>query len=263
MAAVPLIAVDIGNARIKLGYFPGPIEGLPSPTATLPLPGRRPALDALPDWLEQLAIPPGVAWWIGSVNRPAAAWLVAWLGANRPDDPIRQLTAADLPLRVALPEPEKVGIDRLLDAVAANRLRAADRPAVVVDLGTALTVDLVSADGAFCGGAIAPGIAMSARALHEFTDLLPWIDMAELDAPPEPLGTSTVDAMRSGLFYVALGGIRELIAQMSQKSGSPADIFLSGGAGPAVAQLLGSRTRHIAHLTLGGIAITAATGASG
>ena len=59
---------------------------------------------------------------------------------------------------------------------------------MIVDVGSAITVDLVSADGAFLGGAILPGIAMSARALHEFTDLLPLVDMSELTAPPPALG---------------------------------------------------------------------------
>ena len=86
------------------------------------------------------------------------------------------LAAGDLPLEVRLERPDMVGIDRLVDAVAVNRLRDAGRPAVIVDVGTAITVDLVSADGAFLGGAILPGIQMSARAMHEFTDLLPLVD---------------------------------------------------------------------------------------
>ncbi len=96
-----------------------------------------------------------------------------------------------------------VGIDRLVDAVAVNRLRDAGRPAVVVDVGSAITVDLVSRDGAFLGGAILPGIAMSARAIHEFTDLLPLVEMSELIAPPPVLGTATAPAMESGLFWGA------------------------------------------------------------
>ena len=62
---------------------------------------------------------------------------------------------------------------------------------MIVDVGTAITVDLVSADGAFLGGAILPGIQMSARALHEFTDLLPLVDVSDLTAPPPALGTAT------------------------------------------------------------------------
>jgi type III pantothenate kinase len=119
-------------------------------------------------------------------------------------------------------------------------------------------VDLISADGIFEGGAILPGIAMSARAMHEFTDLLPLVQMGELTDPPEPLGTSTLPALQSGLFWGAVGAIRELIGRLSAGQPTPADVFLSGGAGPAVAQLLGPATQHVPHLTLAGIALTAA-----
>jgi type III pantothenate kinase len=120
-------------------------------------------------------------------------------------------------------------------------------------VGSAITVDLVSADGAFCGGAILPGLAMSARALYEFTDLLPLIDMRDLTEPPPALGTATVPAMQSGLFWGAVGAVRELIQQLT--GGAAADVLLTGGAGPAVAQLLGPAARYVPHLTLAGIAI--------
>ena len=125
------------------------------------------------------------------------------------------LTSGDLPLVVKLPRPDMVGVDRLLDGLAANRLRTPGHPAVVVDVGSAITVDLIDAGGAFLGGAILPGIAMSARALHEFTDLLPQIDMAELAEPPPALGTATVAAMRSGLFWGAVGAVRQLVEQLT------------------------------------------------
>ena len=130
---------------------------------------------------------------------------------------ITLLAAGDLPLEVRLERPDMVGIDRLVDAVAVNRLREPGRPAVIVDVGTAITVDLVSADGAFLGGAILPGIQMSARALHEFTDLLPLVDVSELTAPPPALGTATESAMESGLFWGAVGAIRQLIEQLPQR----------------------------------------------
>ena len=154
------------------------------------------------------------------MNRPSATRLLDALHRGRPQDRVTLLAAGDLPLEVKLPRPDMVGVDRLLDALAANALRQPGRPAVVVDVGTAVTVDLVSAAGAFLGGAILPGIAMSARALHEFTDLLPLVDFSELAAPPPALGTETEAAMRSGLFWGAVGGVRELIGQ------------LAGGAAP-------------------------------
>ncbi len=257
----PLIAVDIGNARIKLGQFAGGCaSGLPEPRRTLPLVGRAPDLDAIGPWLGDLA-ENELAWWIASVNRPATSRLIDWLGENRPADPFTLLAAGDLPLVVRLERPDMVGIDRLVDAAAVNRLRQPNCRAVIVDVGTAITVDLVGADGAFLGGAILPGIEMSARALHEFTDLLPLVDVFDLDAPPPALGTSTESAMESGLFWGALGAIRELIEHLhkipvDQHCRRP-EVFLTGGAGARVAELLGPDVRYTPNLTLSGIALAA------
>ena len=255
MVNLPVVAVDVGNARIKLGLFSSdPGDRFPEPVATLALDGRRPDWNRVGPWLKEVS-QPHVAWWIGSVNRPATTRLLDWIRDHRPADPITLLSAGDLPLVVELKRPDFVGVDRLLDALAANHLRTSDRPAVVVDVGTAITVDLVSAEGAFRGGAILPGIAMSARAMHEFTDLLPLIEMDELSTPPPALGTVTVDAMRSGLFWGAVGAIRQLTEQLA--GDDDPQVFLTGGAGPAVAELLGRSARHVPHLTLAGIALTA------
>jgi type III pantothenate kinase len=254
MSLLPLIAVDIGNARIKLGLFRCAVGGaLPEPQRTLHLSGVAPELEKLPAWLEG---DPGecYSWWIGSVNRPAATRLLDWLRTRRPEDRVTLLAAGDLPLSVKLDRPDMVGVDRLLDAVAANAL---GRPAVVVDVGSAITVDLVSAEGAFLGGAILPGIAMSARALHEFTDLLPRIEMSDLGTPPPALGSATVPALQSGLFWGTVGAIRELIDRLTKDRHGTPQVFLTGGAGPAVAELLGPSARHVPHLTLAGIALAA------
>jgi type III pantothenate kinase len=98
---------------------------------------------------------------------------------------------------------------------------------------------------------------MSARALHTFTDLLPLIAMSELTVPPPALGTATEPAMRSGLFWGAVGAIRQLIAEMAEGKTDRTDVFLTGGAGPAVAALLDPGARHVPHLTLSGIAVAA------
>ncbi|MBN2476287.1 MAG: type III pantothenate kinase [Pirellulales bacterium] len=258
MSAAAIIAVDVGNARTKLGLFDGEVaDGLPEPRRTLQLAGESPELPRIGSWLEAAGEPISggkPAWLIASVNRPTASRLIDWLREHRPGDPVTLLAVGDLPLVVSLKRPDMVGVDRLLDAVAANRLREPGRPAVVVDVGTAITVDLISADGAFLGGAIMPGIGMSARALHEFTDLLPQIAMAELSSPPPALGAATVPAMRSGLFWGAVGAIRQLIEQLS--GGGNPQVFLTGGAGPTVAEMLGSSARYVPHLTLAGIAVS-------
>ncbi len=256
-APFPLVASDIGNNRIKLGLFEADCGNqLPEPSCTFGMVNEQPDLVRIAAWLSE-AVPGGTAWWIGSVNRPTTTRLIDWLRAARPEDRITLLAAGDLPLAVALKRPDMVGIDRLLDAVAANHLRGPDRPAVIVDLGSAITVDLVSHEGAFLGGVIMPGIGMSARALHEFTDLLPLLEMVELTTPPPALGKATLPAMRSGLFWGAVGGIRQLIELLSREVSGKPEVFLTGGAGPAVAELLGERTRHVPHLTLAGIALAA------
>lgn len=256
-SSFPFVAVDIGNNRTKCGLFLGGTgEDLPQPSQTLALTDAADPCDRLVALLEG-ATAQRIAWWIGSVNRPAATRLVDWVRSGRPNDTIRLLAAGDLPLRVAVERPDMVGIDRLLDAVAANQLRRPGHAAVVVDVGSAITVDLVSEEGTFCGGAILPGIAMSARALHTFTDLLPLVDMAELASPPPALGTSTVAAMRSGLFWGAVGSIRQLVAELTGGRRDRTGVFLTGGAGPAVAELLGPSARHVPHLTLSGIALAA------
>jgi len=253
----PLLAVDVGNNRVKVAAFTGPMDsGLPEPERSWTLPGDVPSLDRIvadcPTSDQKLH------WWVGSVNRPTTSRLIDWLGEHRPVDEITLLASGDLPLEVNLPRPDMVGIDRLLAAVAANRIRQPDRPAVVVDLGTAVTVDLISSDGVFQGGAILPGIEMAARALHDYTDLLPRIEMSELTESPEPLGKATEPAMRSGLYWGAVGAVRELTTRMIADASIEPELLVTGGAGPMVAKLLSESAHHIPHLTLAGIALTAA-----
>jgi type III pantothenate kinase len=256
MPPTAIIAADIGNARIKLGRFERiPKVGLPEPAEVLPLDGDAPDWNTIKDWLNRAA--GQLRWLIASVNRPGAGRLIDWLRENRAEEKIFLLSSADLPLEVRLPRPDMVGIDRLVDAVAVNRVREKDRPAVIVDVGSAITVDFISADGAFCGGAILPGIAMAARALHDYTDLLPLIDTEDFSDPPPALGQDTESAMQSGLFWGAVGAIRQLIDELARPAGSPPQIFLTGGAGAAVAPLLAADARHVPHLTLAGIVLAA------
>lgn len=259
-SGLALVAVDIGNSRLKFGLFE-PAAGvaaaprtLPQPERTLELPAESESFDRLLAWLAPHT-PADAVWRIGSVQRAYTGLLLAWLG-GRETGPTSLLTAADLPLEVRLPRPDLAGIDRLLSAVAANRLRPSTAPAIVVDLGTAITVDLISPQGAFLGGAILPGSAMSARAMHEFTDLLPLVDMPGLAEPPPAVGTATVEAMKSGLFWGAVGGVRQLIELFGRQVVGEPRVFLTGGAAPAVAVLISPGAEYAPHLTLAGIALS-------
>src|SRR3954468_3368897 len=199
------IAVDIGNSRIKFGEFRDQDKTatsdrtLPEPLATFDLSivnktGHF-AVNALNAWAESRSNE-STEWRIASVHRGATERLTAALhelsARAHTSYSIRQLTYRDISIAIRVDAPERVGIDRLLAALAANRLRSPDGPAIIVDLGTAITIDLLEADGAFAGGAILPGIATAARALAEQTDALPQVDLDIVDTPPDPLGKSTV-----------------------------------------------------------------------
>jgi type III pantothenate kinase len=263
----PLVAVDIGNSRIKIGRFDAaPKRDIgPEPAATLELPlaNRNGELDtaALANWCH-VQLTGTATWLVSSVHRGAAERLQASVLALARkagfDWSMRALTYRDVPIGIEVDLPERVGMDRLLAAVAADRLRPRDRPAIVVDMGTATTVDLVTARGAFAGGAILPGLAMSAHALAEQTDGLPQVPIDTWTGSPAPLGKSTVPAIESGLFWGAVGAIRELVSRISAPLLKPPVIYLSGGASSHVAEALaeiGDLEVHLVpHLVLDGIA---------
>ncbi|MBX9788414.1 MAG: type III pantothenate kinase [Pirellulales bacterium] len=262
-STAPLIAVDIGNSRMKFGLFvdaaaraksTAQTSPLPEPARTLYLAQHDGDVEQLHGWLDDFAVA-DADWWIASVNRPAATRLIDWLRDQRATPRTRLLYSGDLPLAVELPRPDMVGIDRLLGAVAANALREPSRPAAIVHLGSAITVNFVSASGAFCGGAILPGIAMSARALHEFTDLLPLVELEQLADPPSALGTSTPHAIESGVFWGAIGAARELIARLGNDTAVAPQVFLTGGAAASVASLLAPDASYLPHLVLSGVAL--------
>ncbi len=188
-----LIVVDIGNSRIKLGRFESgrmaaSSAPLPEPsiTGSVPISDRSGQFDVdrLTAWCSE-HVDGTSAWLVASVHRGAAERLIAALtgltAKLNVEWQIGRITYRDVPLTVHVDQPECVGIDRLLAAYAANRLRQPQRAALVVDLGSAMTVDRVSPSGAFEGGAILPGISMGAHALAEETDALPHVDVTQFE----------------------------------------------------------------------------------
>jgi type III pantothenate kinase len=275
-----LIAVDVGNSRIKLGRFgstgalprgrtasvvtTGRLLPEPIDTLELPLTNRAGEFDAkqLAAWCDT-GILDVTAWLVSSVHRGAAERFAEAVGSlaktRKAAWPLRLLNFRDVPLVIAIEAPELVGIDRLLAAAAAEKLRRRDRAAIVVDLGTATTVDLVTAAGEFAGGAILPGMAMSARALEEQTDALPHVAIDGWPGPPQSLGKATVPAIMSGLFWGTLGAIHELVEQLSIGLAAPPEVFVTGGTSRLFAEQLVAThkmaVQHIPHLVLRGIAL--------
>jgi len=131
-------------------------------------------------------------------------------------------------LRTGMPirydNPREIGADRLVNAVAAyEKVRG---PVVVVDFGTAITYDPVSADGEYLGGIISPGVEISMEALTNRAAALPRIDIA----PPRSLiGKTTVDAIRSGIVYGFAGQVDAIVRRLRVEMGDETETIATGG----------------------------------
>jgi type III pantothenate kinase len=200
-------------------------------------------------------LPQGTSQWlVASVQREAEGRLREWVSGQRPGDAYRRLSDRDMPLVIDVESPERVGLDRLAAAVAANRLRQSDRAAVVVDAGTAITVNLVTADGVFRGGVILPGFKLTAQALAEGTDLLPLVTDYGLAEPPPVIGRSTEGAIRSGLFWGNVGAVRELVARVARDLDRPPQVFVTGGDAQRLSGFITPDAQFVPDLVLIGIA---------
>jgi type III pantothenate kinase len=173
------------------------------------------------------------------------------------DADVRRVTYEDVPIEICVDEPHRVGIDRLAAAVAADYLRTTRCPAIIVDHGTAITVDTIDRDGSFLGGIIFPGIALLAQSLAEGTDALPLVPVDDLDSLPSPIGKSTTAAIRAGLSWGVVGAVREIVIGQRAVVGTDADVMVTGGGGGILAQLICKdnqfAVRYEPHLVLSGI----------
>jgi type III pantothenate kinase len=258
MSNAHLIAVDIGNSSTKIGwqFELTDSDALPAAGVTRSIVTGQEPMDELREALPRERC----RWHIASVHREGTRILQTWVQANRSHDEMRLLTRHDLPIAARLEFPDRVGLDRLAAAAAANMLRSQGAPAIVVDAGSAITVDLVAADGAFEGGVILPGFRMSAEALSS-ADLLPVTQFSPEEIP-EVVGRSTKAAIRSGLFWGAVGAVREIIERMSASLECQPEIFVTGGDLRRLAEHLGDEASFVPNMVLSGIAVAARRGAS-
>jgi len=252
-----LIAVDVGNSRTKIGLFAPASDRSTAPQALQVETVDRGADAPWSCFAQHLRGDRRVQGVIAATNpqqlaRLTESWPADWI------QPLQHVERERLPLRTTVHSPERVGIDRLLNAIAANHNRGADQAVIVVDSGTATTIDVIGNSGEFQGGAILPGLALSARALHEYTALLPLVKFEQPSGSGEPpiVGRDTPSAIQSGLLWGHVGAIRELTSRYLANLPAPADVLLTGGA----AELLHPQFPEFAlrpHLALEGLAIYA------
>lgn len=279
------LGVDIGNSGIRVTELLLPsrelgpmlrIDWWPDdrPGAQLSPTGAQRYRPDDPQWLRELdsfiaeherptsahsaAQPP--RWLISSVRRDALGLLCRHLDsghleAGRASQAPRQvevITYSALPLDIQVDIPQAVGIDRLLAALAALEF-VSDSRAIVIQAGSAVTVDIISAPvsstvparheiqrrsqsrpqalGSFEGGAILPGVPMMLRLLGKGADQLPQITAAELLSLPELPGKNTEAAMICGAASALVGGVSHLVSRYRQQYGQTIPIIISGGDG--------------------------------
>lgn len=261
-----VLLADVGNSRIKLaavvghgGTPGGGRAGLPTIRHRQEIDNRGLRTNLLRQWLAVAAPGPAVIL-VASVHDAAAAVLEMALAEESATGrrPLRQrrIGHADLPWPPALAEPQRVGIDRLAAAAAAAVVKPEAEGAIIVDCGTAATVDMVAADGRFLGGAILPGPSLMARALAQGTSKLPEVWSLEHADPPALPGRNTREAIAAGIGWGMRGAIAELVARGRLVLGPSAPVILTGGWSRAILPAVPGAT-EMPDLVLLGIALAA------
>ncbi len=215
----PDVVVDIGNTRVKWGRCAA--TGFAAVAALPPDPRA---------WEEQATtwhLGPGTRWAVGGVNPAVAEAVVRWAEAAG-GTCVWLRKPSELPIRLAVDEPDAVGIDRVFGALAARSLVPPGTPAVTVDVGTAVTVNLVDAAGVFRGGAIFPGPRLMGLALHQYTAKLPLVELTGPSSGRQP-ATNTTAAIRLGIESAVVGGVNALISDCADAVSVPPRVFVTGG----------------------------------
>jgi type III pantothenate kinase len=221
-----LLAIDIGNTNIKLGVFQGDTLGDTWNLAT--------GIHRTPDeyggivlgLMERRNIPAsqisGVV--LCGVVPPLLHTFVELCKRYLETKPLVVEAGVKTGMRVRLDNPREVGPDRVVNAVAGQHLYG--KPLIIIDLGTATTFDVVSQEGDYLGGAIAPGIGVAGEALFARTAMLPRI---ELVRPRQVIGRNTVSAMQSGIIFGYIALIEGMIRRIDQELGAKAKVIATGG----------------------------------
>ncbi len=175
-------------------------------------------------------------------------------------EPLLAATNLDWGFEIKMDSPAEVGVDRLLDGLAAHQKYGG--PVLVVDFGTATTFNVIDGEGNYCGGAIAPGINLSVEALHQAAARLPRVGVGR---PQAVIGRNTIIAMRSGIFWGYIGLVEGLVQRIRQEfAASRSDaaavamkVVATGGLAPLFSEGTSVIERIDTELTLDGLRLLA------
>src|SRR5499427_7309579 len=245
-----LLTIDVGNTNTVLGVFRGEelIANWRLTTAREQTVDEYGVLtrnlfalagmdrDAITGVIISSVVPP-VNWTLGEMSR-------VYLGRKALFVEMGVKTG----MAVLVDNPAEVGADRIVNGVAAFHLYGG--PCIVVDFGTAITFDAISAKGEYLGGVIAPGLGIAAEALFARAAKLPRVEIKD---PGKVIGTNTVTHMQAGLYYDAVDMVDGMLQRMKAEMGSNVKVIATGGQ----ASLVAKGSRHIEHtddfLTLTGL----------
>jgi len=225
-----LLTCDIGNTNITLGLWKNDqlVTSWRARTVTDKMPDEYAVL--VRNFLRAVDLNmhdiDGVA--ISSVVPPLTATFAELSRHNIEVEALIVTHKTDTGVRLAVDQPEQVGADRIVNAAAVKALYGG--PAIVVDFGTATTFDVIGRDGAYHGGAIAPGIGIASDALVNRAARLHKVDLVP---PPHPIGTNTIHAMQSGIFWGYVALTEGLVARIRADMNEPdVKIIATGGLAP-------------------------------
>jgi type III pantothenate kinase len=255
-----LLAIDVGNTNTVLGLFDQvaqPAKLVADWRITTPLNQTASEFGVILANLFalsklEMSLVTGIA--ISSVVPPLDPILKQvcelYFGVQNKIKPLFVEPGIKTGLPVLTDNPSEVGADRIVNCVAA--FEAFGGPSIVVDMGTATTFDVISAKGQFLGGAIAPGLRISADALFARAARLPRVDIKR---PAKVIGTNTVDNMQIGLYYGYIGLVDGILERMIAELGNETKVVATGG----LAKLIAGGSKYIGSvddmLTLTGLRI--------
>jgi type III pantothenate kinase len=151
-------------------------------------------------------------------------------------------------MRILYDNPQEVGADRIVNAVAAKSLYGT--PLIVIDFGTATTFDVISKEGDYLGGAIAPGVTVAGEALVQRTAKLPRV---ELVVPPRAIGRNTISSMQSGIMYGYVSLVEGMVARIRGELGDDSRVIATGGLADHIARYTSAIETVDHNLTLTGL----------
>ena len=220
-----VLACDVGNSTVHFAHVQGEVVGHAGSVRVNELAALREALTAL--WG---SIPPPRKIVVASVSPPGLNALESAVQEALGEPVLVIGRDLSLPAETDLPEPEKIGVDRLCSAAAA--FDRAGTACVVADFGTSVTIDCINDEGVFVGGAILPGLRMAAESLAGGTTQLPNVKPVE---PDWVFGKDTRQAIVGGLVFGARGALRALVESYATELGHWPVVFLTGGDAELIA----------------------------